>query len=189
VIPVRRVLQEKRRIVSLLFVVLLANLALYAVAVYPLSRKVSGAEARADVARTARAAADREQAVARATLEGKDRADRELRKFYAEVLPGGHAAARRITYLRLARLAREAGLEPGRTGFDAIPVRNSSLTRLAVSLDLQGSYGDIRRFIYLLETAPEFTIIENVTLASAEGGELQLTLALATYYRDAGHGD
>lgn len=188
-IPVRRVVQEKRRIVWPLFVVLLANIALYAVAVYPLSRKVGGAEERAGIARSARAAAEREQGIARATLEGKDRADRELRKFYAEVLPGGHAPARRITYLRLARLAREAGLDPGRTSFDAIPVRNSSLTRLAVSLDLQGSYDAIRRFIYLLETAPEFTIIENVALASSEGGELHLTLALATYYRNGGNGD
>ncbi|MBI2223023.1 MAG: hypothetical protein HYU53_17680 [Acidobacteria bacterium] len=188
-IPVRRVLQEKRGIVWLLFVVLLANVALYAVAVYPLSRKVAGAEERAAVARTSRVAAEREQTIARATLEGKDRADRELQKFYAEVLPGDHAAARRITYLRLARLARDAGLDPGRTSFDAMPVRNSSLTRLAVSLDLQGSYGAVRRFIYLLETAHEFTIIENVALASSEGGELQLNLALATYYRNGRDGD
>lgn len=188
-IPVRRVIEEKRRFVLPLFVVLLANLVLYAVAVYPLERRVNGAEEQAQIARAARLAGEREHAIARATLEGKDRADRELRKFYAEVLPGDQPSARRITYLRLARLAREAGLEPGRSTFETEALKGSTLTRLGMSLDLQGDYSAIRRFVYLLETAPEFTIIENVTLASSEQGPLNLTLSLATYYRTRADGD
>lgn len=188
-IPIRRVLDEKRRLVWPLVIALLANVVLYAVAVYPLARKVRGAEAQAEIARAARSAAQREHTVARATLEGKDRAHRELRKFYAEILPSDQPAARRITYLRLARLAREAGLEPGRSAFSALPVKESALTKLSTALDLQGDYGAIRRFVYLLETAPEFTIIENVTLASGGQGGLHLTLQLATYYRTSGDGD
>jgi Tfp pilus assembly protein PilO len=68
-------------------------------------------------------------------------------------------------------------------------VKESTLTRLGISLDLQGDYGAIRRFVHLLETAPEFTIIENVTLTSSEQGRLQLNLALATYYRTEADGD
>lgn len=188
-IPVRRVIDEKRRVVLPLLIVLLANVVLYAVAVYPLSRNVGSAEERAQIARAARLAAERERTLARNTLEGKDRADRELRKFYAEVLPGDQTSARRITYLRLARLAREAGLEPGRSTFGSQAIKGSGLTRLSTALDLQGDYGAIRRFVYLLETAPEFTIIENVTLASADQGQLNLTLALATYYRTGADGD
>jgi hypothetical protein len=188
-IPVRRAIHEKRRVIAPLVIALVANVLLYALAVYPLERKAGTAEQLAQIARAARVAAEREQTLARATLEGKDRADRELEKFYAEVLPGGQAAARRITYLRLARLAREAGLEPGRSTFATQAVRGSTLTRLSTALDLQGDYGAIRRFVYLLETAPEFTIIENVTLASSEGGQLNLTLALATYYRTVADGD
>jgi Tfp pilus assembly protein PilO len=189
VIPLRRVFDERRRIVLPLFVVLMANLALYALAVFPLSRRVAGAEERAGIARAALTAAAREHDLARATLEGKDRADRELRRFYAEVLPGNQPAARRITYLRLAQLAREAGLEPGRSAFEVEEIRESTLTRMGMSLDLQGDYSAIRRFVYLLETAPEFTIIENVTLASSEEGQLHLTLSLATYYRTPADGD
>lgn len=188
-IPLRRVMAEKRSIVVPLVVALAANIVLFAAAVYPLSRKVGGAEERAQAARSARQAAEGEYSAARGTLEGKDRADQELRKFYADVLPSDQAAARRITYLRLDRLAREAGLEPGHTRFTNKEVRDSSLTELETTLELQGDYRSIRRFLYLLETAPEFTIIQNVTLASSEEGELNLTLSLATYYRTAGNGD
>jgi hypothetical protein len=188
-IPVRRVIDEKRPVVLPLLIALLANVALYALAVYPLERSVGGAEERAQMAGAARAAAARDHVVARATLEGKDRADLELKKFYADVLPGDQRSARRITYLRLSRLAREAGLDPGRSNFTTEPVKESTLTRLGISLDLQGDYGAIRRFVHLLETAPEFTIIENVTLTSSEQGRLQLNLALATYYRTEADGD
>ncbi len=188
-IPVKRVVTEKRAVVLPLVIALAANVVLYAAAVYPLSRKVGSAEQRANAARAARQSAEREHTAARATLEGKDRADRELRRFYAEVLPADQTAARRITYLRLDRLAREAGLEPGRARFEPKDVKNSSLTELNTTLELQGDYRAIRRFVYLLETAPEFTIIQNVELSSSDEGALQLTLSLATYYRTASHGD
>ena len=49
---------------------------------------------------------------------------------------------------------------------------------------LQGDYEGIRRFIYALETAPEFVIIDDVSLAQAEANKpLTLTLELSTYYR------
>ena len=51
---------------------------------------------------------------------------------------------------------------------------------------LAGTYADMRDFIYQLETAPEFVVIDNVQLA--EGGDgsgsLVVTLDLSTYYRD-----
>lgn len=188
-IPIRRVAAEKRRIVVPLLVALAANVVLYAVAVYPLARRVGSAEQRANAARSARQAAEREHAAARATLEGKDRADGELKKFYAGVLPADQAAARRITYLRIDRLSREAGLEPGHTRFTPKEVRDSSLTELDTTLDLEGDYRAIRRFLYLLETAPEFTIIENVALSSTEEGPLRLTLSLVTYFRTRSDGD
>jgi hypothetical protein len=188
-IPVKRIAAEKRTIVVPLLIALAANVVLYAVAVYPLARRVGSAEQRANVARSARQAAEREQNAARATLEGKDRADRELKKFYADVLPADQAAARRITYLRLDRFAREAGLDPGHTRFTPKEVRDSSLTELDTTVELEGDYRAVRRFLYLLETAPEFTIIQNVALSSTEEGPLRLTLSLVTYFRTGSDGD
>jgi hypothetical protein len=185
-IPLRRVFEEKRRLIMPLLIALLANVALYAFAVYPLERRAAGARQRAENARNARLNGERELAAAKGTIEGTDRADQELKKFYQEVLPRSQAAARRVTYLRLARLAREAELGPGHTArFEPIEIRDSRLTRLRTTLDLQGSYRAIRRFIYLLETSPEFMIIENVSLSQAGAGDdggLQVTLELSTYY-------
>ena len=49
---------------------------------------------------------------------------------------------------------------------------------------LAGNYADIRRFIYELDTAPEFVVIEDVSLAQREEGAapLVLTLQVSTYY-------
>ncbi len=50
-----------------------------------------------------------------------------------------------------------------------------------------GSYGEIRRFIHALETAPEFVVVDNVQLAEGRdsGDGVQLTLAMSTFYREA----
>lgn len=191
-IPFRRIVQEKRRLIVPLLLALGANVALYAVAVYPLERQVASAEERGQAAEAARTAAEREQTAAQATVEGKDRADQELRRFYREVLPADQAAARRITYLRLSRLAREAGLEPGRTRFEARDVKGSSLAQLRTVLDLEGDYRAVRQLIYLLETSTEFTIIENVALSQTTDGveaDLRISLALSTYYVAGRDGD
>ena len=49
---------------------------------------------------------------------------------------------------------------------------------------LQGDYESVRRFVYALETAPQFVIIDDMTLVQGEAGKpLTLTLALSTYFR------
>ena len=50
---------------------------------------------------------------------------------------------------------------------------------------LTGDYRDVRQFIYSLETAPEFMVLENVALSAPEDQERGLTVKLdiATYFR------
>jgi len=115
-----------------------------------------------------------------------DIATTELSTFYTSVLPRDLASARRLTHLRIAQLAREHGLKYARaTSEPAPPQRNSTLTRLKTDVSLTGSYGEIRRFIHALETAPEFVVIDNVQLAEGrdEGNTVQLTLAMSTFFR------
>jgi hypothetical protein len=51
---------------------------------------------------------------------------------------------------------------------------------------LQGDYESIRAFIYELEQAPQFVVIDQVTLLEAEEGEpVTLTVTLSTFYREA----
>jgi Tfp pilus assembly protein PilO len=181
---VRRILKEHRRIVLPLLVALVINGLAYAFIVYPLSRQVADVEGRDERATQALQAARQEHAQAAGTLTGKDRAATELTTFYRSVLPSDVSSARRLVYLRLHQLAREAGLRYSRMSNVIVEARTSTLTRLKTEMELGGSYANMRAFIHQLETAPEFVVIDNVELTEGDqGGELRVKLELSTYFR------
>lgn len=188
----KRVLSEKRRLIWPLAIVLIANIAVFALVVYPLSQKVAMGQQEADAANLALLNARRDHENARATVTGKSEADTELKKFYDDVLPPDLSGARRITYLPIVQLAEEANLRSERTSTDFAPIRDSSLTKLTQTAVLRGQYSDIRRFIYELETRPEFIAIENLQLAQNENeasGGITVTLQIATYFRTGSDGN
>jgi Tfp pilus assembly protein PilO len=192
---IARILKEKRRIVLPLAIAAVANLLAFALVVYPMSRRVAGSEERATSASVGLVAATQANRAAQATLEGRARADKQLETFYAEILPRDQAAAQHMTYLRMAQLAREANLEYSRRQFKPEREKNASLTRMDMDIALEGDYRDIRKFIHMLETSPEFAVIRKVALAPAQERNerrgapatgprvLTVTLTVATYYR------
>jgi Tfp pilus assembly protein PilO len=187
-VQLRRIVHEKRAYVLPLAAALLINAGVYAFVVLPLRGRVADAEGRAAAAETASRMAERDRAAARATVVGKERAAAELKKFYGEVLPADFAGARRVLYLRISQIAREANLQYRRLVFEEqkeAEKRPSDLRKLTASVVLEGNYESVRRFIYQLETAPEFIVIENVSLAMRSEGStpLVLTVVLSTYYR------
>ena len=187
----RRILSEKRRVVLPMAIVLAANVAVFAAAVVPLARKVDSAAERAGRAADLLAQAKARHRAAEALVSGKVRADEELRRFYREVLPADWTAARRITYRRLVQLAREHDLQPARSGSEPQANKESALSRLQMSMQLTGDYASIRQFIYQLESAPEFVVIENIALAqgSEASAPLVLTIEVSTYYWAGGAGE
>ena len=183
----RRVLSERRVLVVPLLTALAINLLVLALAVFPLERSVAADEDRANDVKLALADARRTERVANDTRASKQRADEELKRFYAEVLPAGQAAARDLLYLQVSKLSREHGLKFESSSFDPEPVDKSSLMRFRVDVSLTGDYANIRKFLYRLETAEEFYIVEGVKLGQAsrtEGGgnALEVVLQVATYY-------
>jgi len=182
---VRRAVAEHRRLVLWLGAAVALNVLLYVLVVYPLSQRVANVAQREQAADAALAAARAEHTQASGTLSGKSLAASELTSFYQDVLPQDLAGARRLTYLRLARLARESNLDYDRASYAPVANSGSTLTRLQIQLVLSGSYPDMRNFIYQLETSPEFVVIDNVHLAQGadEGGSLVVTLDLSTYFR------
>ena len=189
-IPTRRVFTEKRSLIVPLLIAIVVNIALYAIVVYPLSQKVAGGEQAARASSTALDAAKRDYAQARATVAGKGQADEELRKFYSDVLPPDISGARRITFLRMEQLARQAGLRLERETSDPKPERDSQLVKFTYTASLSGEYRNIRRFVHELETAPEFLVLENVELSQSETEQrgLNVNVQIATYYRAAANG-
>jgi hypothetical protein len=184
-----RILQEKQRLIWPLALVLVANAAVFAIVVYPLSSKVASGQEEANAATLALNNARRDYANARATVTGKSQADTELKKFYSDVLPPDLSGARRITYLPIGQLARESNLRVDRQTSDFARIRESSLSRFTQTAVLTGDYSDIRRFIYKLESRPEFIVIENVELSQNENEAsrgITVTLQVATYFRTGG---
>lgn len=189
-IPTRRVFIEKRSLIIPLVIAVVVNIALYAVVVYPLSKKVAGGEQAAQASSAALDAAKRDYAAARATVAGKGQADEELRKFYSDILPPDISGARRITFLRMEQLARQCSLRLERETSDPKPERDSQLVKFTYTASLSGEYRNIRRFIHELETAPEFLVLENVELTQSETENrgLNVNVQIATYYRAASNG-
>ena len=180
----KRILVEKRTLVLPVAIALAVNVLFSAIAVYPLTIKVTRADRRAAILEQNLRTAEASFATARAARAGKDQADEQLRRFYRDVLPLNLAGARAITYARLAQMAEQANLHYERRSMTPEHERESPLARLHTTLVLSGEYRDVRQFIYELETAPEFVVIEEVLLeqGAEETSELVLTLGVSTYY-------
>jgi hypothetical protein len=182
-----RVMAEKRGVIGPLVVAIVANVLLYALVVFPLGRQVVSAEDEARLQHELLGKARLDYQSAKATVSGKQQADFALQKFYTDVLPADQSVARRLTYTRLAQLAKQANVKLEH-GTNAVKhEKGSTLSKLTTTYTLTGDYRDVRRFIYSLETAPEFIVLENVGLTSADEQQqnkgLSVSLDIATYFR------
>jgi hypothetical protein len=183
---VRRVIQEHQRTVYLLVAAFVANLALYAFVVYPLSQRVANVEQSTVVAERALAAARADHAKATGTLTGKERASKELATFYSTVLAQDLSGARRLVYGRLARLAERSRLKYERGRYEPVEQKGSSLTTFKAGIDVEGNWTDIRTFIHAIETAPEFVVVDTAELSEdpAGRGTVRVKLEVSTFFRN-----
>jgi Tfp pilus assembly protein PilO len=186
---VKRIAHEKRAVLWPLVLLLLVNAAAYAAIVYPLERRAAGAADRAASADAKLRAAERDLAASRTLVSNQTLAREELATFYEKVLPQDYVAARSLTYRRLPELAKKANVRYDAGSFEIDPtVKNPRVGRLHTKMVLEGDYESFRQFVYDVETASDFIIIDSVTLAQGEAGKpLTLNLELSTYYR-ASHG-
>jgi Tfp pilus assembly protein PilO len=184
-LPLRRIFDDKRRVMIPVLAGLLLNVVLFVAVVYPLRARARSAESRAEAAAQELQAAERDGAQARGVTEGRDRTELALKAFYKDVLPASHAQARQATFLRLTQLAEQHNLQPSRRSTDPTQEKDSNLARLQISMTLQGNYDAIRRFIYHVETGSDFIVIDSISLRQGEevGSPLTLAVALSTYYQ------
>jgi hypothetical protein len=185
---VKRIVAEKRWPLLTLLAVLTANVIGYVLVVRPLAASSAGADTRATTAAAAVIAAEREHAAAEALMASKGRADEELETFYEQILPANATAARRLTYASLPALAGRANTQYlGRRFEIAEMEQDSRLGQMTIRMELQGQYEDLRQFIYEVERAPGFLIIDEITLTEQDAEQpLALVVGLSTYFRARG---
>ncbi len=187
----KRILVEKRALVIPLALGVIVNVAAYALWVYPLAVKSAGAANRAAAAAQSVQAAEREFAAARELVLGKSRADQELATFFDKVLPADLPSARRLTYATLPALARKTNVKLLARTFNVQGLgKDARLGLLKVHTQWQCDYESFRQFVYALESAAPFVIIDDVSLAQNDPNKpLLLLMDLSTYFRLGANGN
>jgi len=187
----RRVFSERRAVVLPLVLFLAANIGVLVLVVVPLKQSVGRAEADAFAAIAGLGTARQLDTEARTAQARKAGADVELQRFYTEVLPRNLGEARNVLLFELYDIATANGVEFDASTSDYDEVRESRLMRVSNTAVLRGQYQNVLRFLYALETAEAFVIIERVELAQSSvtadstGGTLELLVDVATYYLPA----
>lgn len=187
----RRILAEKRAAIIPLVFGVVGNVVAYALWVYPLGVKSAGAVDRAAAATRSMQAAERDYNAAKALVAGKSRAEQELSTFYDKVLPADFSSAMKLTYATVPAMARKANVRfVGRRVDEEQPKKDSRLGVLKTHTQWTCDYESFRRFIYEVESAPAFVIIDEVTIAQNDPTKpLSVTLAMSTYYRLGANGN
>ncbi|MBM2837821.1 MAG: hypothetical protein HW415_446 [Deltaproteobacteria bacterium] len=115
-------------------------------------------------------------------IEGPDKKARELKAVYRE-LPRWEDFTRVMgeVYNKAERL----NLKIESASYQPSPVKDSGLVQVTVTMPVTGSYADIKRFVYDLETSPRLFIIENLSLGSGKGqeGDISLKLTVAAHFK------
>jgi Tfp pilus assembly protein PilO len=94
---------------------------------------------------------------------------------------------RRVTYAlivdELNRTAKEAGIQEKERTYQLDPVEGSdTLSQMTISAGYEGAYGNLTKFINLLDKSPRFLIIESMVAAPQQNGQkLNVSLKLDTF--------
>ena len=189
----RRVLAERRSIVLPILILLVGNIGVMALGVFPLKRAVVIAEDSALESSKNLVDAQRRLKAARDQKTSKELADLQLKQFYGEILPtclNCPKGAMALASFFLEHVASESGMQfKSASGFSQEQVKDSPLIRYSGQVVVTGDYPNFRKFLYIAETSQEFLIIEKVDVsqpALAQGGALEITLNVSTYFRGNG---
>ena len=85
---------------------------------------------------------------------------------------------------RLTKLAQSLSLQVPDVNYTPSEMKEASLTKLVVTMGVEGTYGKIRRYLYELEGMRRFLVIESLSIRDSKGtSDVQVQLQLALYLR------
>ncbi len=83
--------------------------------------------------------------------------------------------------------AEKASLRPERIGYGVQEEEKTGLVQFTATYQLKGPYDNVRRCVWLLETSPQFVVIESISLRTPEDAstlDVDAQLTLATFFSD-----
>ncbi len=93
-------------------------------------------------------------------------------------------SGRLTTLIReIKQLAEHAGLDPRDIGYPQEEYAELGLVRRSFIFSVQGSYANLRAFLYLLELSPSYVTVDQIELHELSGAKgLGVSLRLSTFF-------
>jgi Tfp pilus assembly protein PilO len=108
--------------------------------------------------------------------------EKDCNQFYEEQFLGEEVGSSTVV-ADLTAIAAKAGLEARNVTYKQTELERRNVIEVAIVATVEGSYASIVGFINGLEQSKRFYLLENLALASGQGGALKLNLQLKTYFR------
>jgi Tfp pilus assembly protein PilO len=100
----------------------------------------------------------------------------------------GPMRERLVPFLQdVVKRAQEAGLQPERVAYAAHAEAKTGLVYFTATYSVKGSYDKIRRCVFLLESSPDFVLVDGLGLRGDESTsslDVQVQLNVSTYFSD-----
>jgi Tfp pilus assembly protein PilO len=172
----------RRRLLPAFLVLLGVNLAAFAAWTGPrywsqrsAASRLEAAEAEAARRRASTAALrDRAQAIRDNTAD--------VQRFY-DGLGGDEETDLLPTLQAIEEMARTPGLRPGSRTYRREDAEGARAQRVAVTLPLEGSYGQLVGFLREVQRSPRFVTVDSVSMRAGREGDTALQVVLSAYLR------
>lgn len=170
--------------VRLMVIVLLANIAILGFIVLPNKTRIRGQQQSYQGMRRDVVEAKKENQELQTRLEKLQQAQKDINEMYAKVFVPKKKGATDIR-LELESLIRNNQIQRTDVNHSNTAMPDFKLQQYSLSVPVEGTYVNIRRFINDIERSQHFLILDRVDLASEKKGDvLTLDFSLSTYLVD-----
>ena len=180
--------REKRLLLIVLGVLLLANTFFFFTYRVQYQSRLESLDARMDQVKARLQEGRRSRVLAEQQLAAYRKVEQDVEQIFNE---RWSTQDERLTRLiaEVKRLSASAGLLPESISYTRTDVRGerqsaTGSTEVVITFTVSGRYQEVRRLINNLELSDQFVIIDQISLSSAQGDELNLNLKIKTMFRD-----
>lgn len=113
---------------------------------------------------------------------GLSEAQAEGKEFYEHRFLSARAGYSAIVG-EFEKMAAETGARKNSINFKSLPSPAEGLSEVEIVTVVEGDYGALVGFVNRLERSGRFYLIQSLSLTSATGGRIRLSLRVGTYFR------